>query len=282
MPRRDDDLFDTMSIVPDSDGRTPRPEAQKSAPARASRNSTASSGTGANTNTVIFGTVALLLAGVCGYFHYQNTLQQELNAKLQQRLETLESQLGMTTSTATQTSQSLGQKVVDLDVRIKSADTEIRKLWAINNDKNKKILDGHDSRLGDHDKALSSLQTNISELKKSVALTEKSLGDVTRTANTSEQAVTDATRTISEMRSAVGTLQQRISQGDPLLREASQQAAMAQEQTEQLQSKVDSLSKRVSDHDETLKSVDTFRRSVNNDIGKLKQQSIGAPPLQQP
>ncbi len=282
MPRRDDDLFDTMSIVPDSDGRSPRPEAQKSVPARASRNSTAPSGAGTNSNSVILGAVTLLLASACGYFYYQNALQQELNAKLQQRLETLESQLGMTTSTATQTSQSLGQKVIDLDVRIKSADTEIRKLWTINNEKNKKILDGHDSKLADHEKALSSLQTNINEMKKTTALTEKSLGDIARTANASEQAVTDANKTISEIRSAVGTLQQRISQGDPLLREASQQAAMAQEQTEQLQSKVDSLSKRVTDHDETLKSIDTFRRSVNSDLGKLKQQSIGTPTLQQP
>ncbi|MEZ5435322.1 MAG: hypothetical protein R3E67_01490 [Pseudomonadales bacterium] len=46
---------------------------------------------------------------------------------------------------------------------------------------------------------------------------------------------------------------------------------MALEQNDQLQKKLDALNKRLADQEETLRSVDSFRRSVNSDLNKLKQ-----------
>lgn len=275
MPRRDDDLFDTFSIVPDTDSRAIHPDnPARPTPPRRSSNSTAPSPTGGVIRQILLSIVLIALATACGYFHYQQTRQLELNAKLQKRLESLESQLGLTTAAGTPPAEPLGDRVKDLDERMKSADGEIRKLWGVTNDKNRKALESHDSKIAELDKTLASVQASLTEMKKSVAQTEKTATEANRAAAESNQAVADTARGLTEMRSSVGTLQQRIAQGDPLVREASQQAAMAQEQNEQLQSRMEGLARKVSEHDESIRSIDTFRRSVSNDLGKLKQQSI--------
>ena len=259
MPRRDDDHFDAHSIVPDTDDRAGHIVKPRSTPSPRSNKSDSSAAPSffKQAATVL---MFIALTAVSGLLHYRNTQQQEANAKLQTRLEALESQLGMTVSAASHTSETLGEKVKSLDGRLASANTEIAKLWAVTNDKTRKTLD-------DHEKALSTLQASIADAKKSGM-------DTSKVATEAKQTADSANRTAAELGGSVSTLQQRITQGDPLAREASQQAAMAQEQTERLQAKVDALNKKVSDHDESLRSIDNFRRSVNSDLGKLKQERI--------
>lgn len=258
MPRRDDDHFDAHSIVPDTDdraGHIAKPRATVSPRSNKSGSSAAPAFIKQAATVLMF----IALTAACGLLHYRNTQQQEANAKLQTRLETLESQLGVTVSAASHTSETLGEKVKSLDGRLATANTEIAKLWAVN-DKNRKVLD-------DHEKTLAPLQASVTDVK-------KSLVDTSKAATEAKQTADSASRTAAELGGSVSALQQRVSQGDPLAREASQQATMAQEQTERLQAKVDTLNKKVSDHDESIRSIDNFRRSVNSDLGKLKQERI--------
>lgn len=260
MPTRDDDPFDAHSIVPDTDDRAAHIVKHRAPPSQHSN----SPGSGATPSfakqaATIFMFIAL--TGACGLLHYRNIQQQEANAKLQTRLEALESQLGVTVSAASHTSETLGEKVKSLDGRIAAANTEITKLWSVTNDKTRKSLD-------EHEKTLATLQAAVTDLK-------KSLGDATRVAAEAKQTADSVNRTTAELGSSLGTLQQRVAQGDPLVREASQQATMAQDQIERLQVKLDVLNKKVSDHDDSLRSIDNFRRSVNSDLGKLKQEHIG-------
>lgn len=273
MPRRNDDLMDIPSIVPDTDGRSSARATSSTRPApNRSSNSTAPSASAGLIRQLLVALVLAGLAAACAYFYYMNAQQRLLNQQLQNRLSTLESQLGVSNGAADQPGgETLGSKVKTLDESLKTANEEIRKLWGITNDKNIKSLANHESKLDEHDKNLSALQASVTELKKSVALTEKSAAEATRLANESNSAMATVGQNIAEMRNSVGTMQQRISQGDPVAREASQQAAIAQEQTEELQAKVEGLSKRVADHDESLRGIDTFRRSVNSDLNKLKQ-----------
>ncbi|MBP8030763.1 MAG: hypothetical protein KAY78_06295 [Pseudomonadales bacterium] len=266
MPRRDDDLFDTQSIVPDTDDRAGHIVTPRSAPSPRSSNKPA--GEPSFLKQVVVTAMLLALTAACGLFHYRNTQQQDVNAKLQMRLEALESQLGVTASTATHTSETLGEKVKSLEGRLTTTNSEISKLWGVTNDKTRKTLE-------EHEKSLTALQLNIADIKKSAAQIEKSASDASRTATDSKLSADNAARGISEINGSVAALQQKIAQGDPAAREAVQQATMAQEQTEQLQVKLDALNKKVSDHDESIRSIDSFRRSVNNDLGKLKQELIG-------
>ncbi len=282
MSRRDDDLLDIPSIVPDTEGRSSRETTPRSAPKPSARssNSTAPSNGLVRQMLLIFMFSALSLC--CALLYYQNAQQSVLNDQLQKRLSSLESQLGVNTAVNASNGETLGEKVKQLDDNLKAADDEIRKLWGVTNDKNKKSLESHETRIAEHEKSLTTLQGIVGEMKKSVAQTEKSLSETSRVAAESNKAASDATQAISEMRSAVGALQQRVAQGDPQVREASQQAAMAQEQGEQLQVKLDTLSKRVTEHEESLRSIDSFRRSVNSDLGKLKGQSLQEAPASVP
>lgn len=279
MSRRDDELMDVPSIVPDTEGRNTREPIQR-APAKTPRsdNSTAPSSGIIRQALSILAFMALSI--FCALFYYENAQQKLLNEQLQNRLGLLETQLGVSNGSNTG-SESLTNKVQDLGKDLKAANDDIHKLSTAS-DKNKKLLDSHESKIAEHDKNIDTLQSTATELKKSVAQTEKTAGDANRSATESNQAATDATKAIAEIRSAVGTLQQRISQGDPQVREASQQAAMAQEQSEQLQTKVDALAKHVTDHDESLRSIDYFRRSVSSDLSKLKGQSLEQVPGQPP
>jgi chromosome segregation ATPase len=269
MSNRNDELLDTPSIVPDTEGRNTH-RSNKKAPR--SGNSTApSSGL---LRQAVSALMFVALSVFCALFYYENAQQKVLNDQLQIRLSTLESQLGVSMAANGQPVESLSTKVQDIDKDLKNTNDEIRKLWAITNDKHKKVLESHELKLAEQGKAVDSLQNTVTEMKKSVAQTEKGVAEASRLATESKQSAADASQAISEMRNAVGTLQQRVTQGDPQVREATQQAAMAQEQSEQLQIKLDGLSKRVSDHDESIRSIDSFRRSVSGDLGKLKQQSI--------
>lgn len=278
MPKRNDELFDIPPIVPDSEGRNiresvPRPSTQVP---RSSNSTEPSSGL---VRQAITASTIIALFAACAFFYYENAKQKVLNEQLQNRLAVLEAQLGVSGSSA-DASESLTNKVTDLTKDLKNADDEIRKLWSITNDKNRKLLDSHEARIAEQTKIIDALQNATSELKKTSAQTEKAVGDANRQAAESNQTATEIAKAVAEMRTSVGALQQRMAQGDPQVREALQQATMAQEQSEQLQTRIDTLAKKVSDHDESLRSIDNFRRNISNDVNKLKQPSIGSEPMQ--
>lgn len=266
MPRRDDDLFDAHSIVPDTDERVTH--MSHSRPAASKGGNIPASAPSNFARLALLSTTLLGLTAACGFFHYQLTQQQTLNSQLQIRLDTLESQLGLTSSAASQTSETLGEKVKTLEGKLAANNTEIGKLSGAN-DKNRKSLE-------EQEKILASLQTSITDTKKSVIDITKRTGDAIQNLDANSKSLVDA-------QSSINTLQQRVTQGETLAREASQQAAMAQEQSEQTQVKLNALEKRLADHDESLRSIDSFRRSVNTDLGKLKQEraaSAGVTPPQ--
>jgi chromosome segregation ATPase len=220
---------------------------------------------------IISAIIGLVFA--CAFFYYENARQKVLNEQLQNRLGIIETQLGVSNN-AGNTSESIANKVEDINKDLKNTNDEIRKLWNITNDKNKKMLDIHEAKIVEQGKSIDSLQGTTTELKKISAQTEKSTGEASRLAAESNQTANEAAKALADMRSSVGTIQQRLAQGDPQVREALQQATMAQEQSEQLQTKIDALTKRTSEHEDSLRSIDSFRRSVSNDVSKLKQLSF--------
>jgi chromosome segregation ATPase len=145
----------------------------------------------------------------------------------------------------------------------------------VTNDKNKKQLESQSGQLAELQKNLGSMKNTVTELKKSMAVTEKSSGDANRSVAEIKTTIAQIGQNLSDMRTGIVNLQQRISQGDPVAREASQQAALVQEQAERLQSRLDSLEVQLGRHEDSLKGIDTFRRSVNSDLNKLKGTSGG-------
>ena len=256
MSRREDDIFDNATIIPDTEDRLTRATPPKPAtPARRTeKKNTPATSHGKSVLALLAFAVMLIIAG---FLHYRITQQIDANNKLQARTEALESQLGISISDSKKSGDTMEDKIKKLDARLSAVSDDIAKLNSAINDKTKKTLDAHD-------KSLASLQTNISDIKKSVAQIEKLGSD-------GKQSAERANAAFTEVNNALSTLQQRVAQGDPAARDAGRQATMALEQNDQLQKKLDALNKRTADQEETLRSIDSFRRSVNSDLNKLKQ-----------
>lgn len=276
MSRRPDDLSDIPSIVPDTDGRSPSRAKPAPRPTLGrSSNSTAPSPTSGFLRQAIQILVIAVLVAATVHFYLEGAKQATLNEQLTNRLVTVESQLGVANAASDQpvAGETLGSKVKSLEISVSSAQDEIRKLWGIANDKNRKQLETHENRLAELQKKLDSIQTSLTDARKQLSDQEKNIADAGKIAKDAQAANTGIIQSLSDMRTSVGNLQQRVAQGDPAAREASQQAALAQEQSEQLQSKIDALTRTVAEHEDTLRSIDTFRRSVNSDLNKLKGNS---------
>ena len=256
MSRREDDIFDNTAIIPDTEDRLTRATPPKPATPtrRAEKKNTPATSHGKSALVLLAFAVMLIIAG---FLHYRITQQIDANNKLQARTEALESQLGISISDSKKSGDTMEDKIKKLDARLTTAHNDITQLTATLNDKTKKTLDAHD-------KSITNLQSNVSDIKKSVAQNEKLGSD-------SKQSAERANTAITELNNTLSTLQQRVAQGDPAARDAGRQATMALEQNDQLQKKLEALNKRLADQEETLRSVDSFRRSVNSDLNKLKQ-----------
>lgn len=267
MSRREDDIFDSTAIIPDTEDRLARAASPK--PAATARNAekkpsatrSNTSGRGQSILTLLAFAVLLVIAG---FLHYRITQQMDANHQLQVRLEALESQLGITITDSKQAGDTMDDKIKKLDARLSAANTDITKLSAALNDKTKKTLDAQE-------KSIANLQATIADLKKSLAQNDKQNNDTAKLASDGKQTAERANTAATELSNAVTALQQRVAQGDPAARDAGRQATMALEQNDQLQKKLDAINKRVADQEETLRSIDSFRRSVNSDLNKLKQ-----------
>lgn len=259
MPNHDDDFLDSSSIVPNREDRVTQPSLAKMNPPKmnpakmekkVATNTTATS----SINQWLF-TVLVLVITLCvaGYQHYRLAQQQDLNTRLQNRITTLEAQLGISATNDGQKSQTIEEKVKALDLRINATNNDLTKQQASN------------------EKALNALQVSTAELKKLSAQNDKQNDEAKKIATDGKTIAERANNSIADINTGLSALQQRLAQGDPVARDASRQATMALEQNDQLQKKLDTLSKRVSDQEETLRSIDSFRRSVNSDLNKLKQ-----------
>ncbi|MEZ5540275.1 MAG: hypothetical protein R3E63_10100 [Pseudomonadales bacterium] len=234
MPRNEDDIFDSHAIIPDTEDRLARNSSAKPAAAmRTAEKKKITANTAPNSRFTHF--LLLIILGVMllisGFLHYRITQQTDASNKLQTRLETLESQLGISITDNKKTGDTMGDKINKLDARLNSANKEINQLTATLNDKTKKALDTQE-------KSLNTLQANLAELKKSLAQTDKQNGEVAKLASDSKQTADRATASLTALNSAVTALQQRVAQGDPAARDAGRQATMALEQNDQLQKKL--------------------------------------------
>lgn len=267
MSRRENDIFDNTAIIPDTEDRLARAAAPKpTATTRSAekKTSTARSNTGGRGQSILTLLAFAVLLVIAGFLHYRITQQIDTNNKLQTRLEALESQLGVTITDNKKIGDTMDDKIKKLEARSTSNSESLSKLTATINDKLKKSVD-------EHEKSINTLQTNIADIKKTITQNDKQNNDTAKLASDGKQAAERANTAVTELGNSVTALQQRVTQGDPAARDAGRQATMALEQNDQLQKKLDAINKRVADQEETLRSIDSFRRSVNSDLNKLKQ-----------
>lgn len=197
--------------------------------------------------------------GGLGYFFVE---QIDKLSQLQGRFDELEAKIVSTDESLNQSGTTLSVKLAALGDNLKEQDqtldkhwSEIKKLWGVSNDRNRKKIQAQEKTLVDQGKTVKGLQTSMSARKKDIAsLTTK----VDKASQSMETVVNASLAAKLEMNDLVEQSQQTNDQLNRL-----------EKSIEQLKQ---NLNSRVADNEEAINAIDAYRLQVNRDIQLLKQQ----------
>lgn len=261
MPRRDDELLDIPTIVPDDDTR-PRQQVAREARPQTTHSEHLS------TVNIALPILFLALAGGSAYFHYELTKLRVENQQWSARVNNLESQLGLTHSEQQASRQSLDQQVNKLDKAAQTSAEEIKKLQRLVNDQQAKAISALETQTKTLDKNSAQHQQQLATLDQRLS----KLDDVQRNQLQPLQKQTEALQAaITRLQAAVGDIQGQQHRNSSQAAEAAMSSAQVLESVEPLQKKLSELNRQLAAQQESLNSLESFRRSANSDLNRLKQ-----------
>lgn len=196
------------------------------------------------------GPLALLLAlaasAFAGFVYWQLQQTQQalqratttLNAA-EARVTDLEKRLMLSDDEST-------QSMTVLQATIKENSSEIRKLWGVTNDRNRKA---------------------IAQLEEKTGALEKSLGGIDAKIKSALSEVVGEVKVVSEL---VDAQQAIINSTDQAYKTQAQTLTALTKKLEQLDQLSAELRKKVQTNEEAIKAIDAFRLQVNRELIKLK------------
>ena len=262
MTDRDFKAFDP--IVPESDERIGRGESTGNQPSSGRRKRVSNSPPRAAGSVGILWKILILVLlvalGGLGYLFMQEAARL---ATLQGRFDDLETKIVSTDESLNQSGAMLGIKLKNHDEELDKHWSEIKKLWGVSNDRNKKNIDAQG-------KSIKSLQASMAARKKETSTLAGKLDSLTnKLAKTTKSVETVASSSLAaklEVNDMVSRSQDLVDQFNRL-----EQSLKASQQD---------LKTRIASTEEAIDAIDAYRRQVNRDIQQLKQQ-LGAPPITQ-
>ncbi len=246
-----------MSENPDTPSISAAPEDVRRRTPAASRRRGGGGGAGGSGRMVGFTLVlAVLAAGlaVAGWFianqHRLLTDEQERLADANTRIEALEERLQMT-------DQVMSETAGETDEQINFWESEIRKLWAVSNDRNKKWIQDNQKLLRSHRTTIQALESTDKSLKSTVARHENALGR--------QEEVADQLASIE--------LQlQRVLRGQRDLVDKVNAAAQT----------VAGVNSSVEEHEQAIAAIDSYRRQFNTRLVDIEQRLDALRPAPSP
>lgn len=192
--------------------------------------------------------IALLLAlvgtGVGAFGVWQLQESQAALASANDRIVELEARLNLTSTES-------GQSVSQIHEKLEWADSEIRKLWGVSYDTNRK--------------AIRTNADNIAQLDK---IAKAAAAD----AKKANELATAQRSALETLRGQSGEQQLRLSRASEEIDLLTQQLKDTTAKLNTLNGQVSNLPARVASTEEAIKAIDAFRRTANNDIQQLKQR----------
>ena len=190
--------------------------------------------------------LAVLSAGlaVAGWFianqHRLLTAEQERLAQADTRIQALEERLRMTDQVMSETDAETGEQ-------IDFWESEIRKLWAVSNDRNKKWIQDNQKLLNSHKSTIRALESTDKSLKSSVARHEKALGRQDE---------------VADQLASIELQLQRVLRGQRDLVDKVNAAAQT----------VASVNSSVEEHEQAIAAIDSYRRQFNTRLVDIEQR----------
>ncbi len=243
-----------------------------------------------------FGTVMLTLlslaaCGVAGFSYWQLLQAQTSLTDQQSRIVELEKRLSVAGDESAQSLTEVSSQLQSLAGDMKTANEEIRKLWGVSHDTNRKAIAKNSSAIEELGKAdekaakeLAALLQNdkannaqIEELKKSLAASEvkvnelqKSLAQTPALLAEQAEALRSLEGSVKELNLASNTLKEKLNAQSAELKQfkASTDNAPKVDNSAEL----GKLTEQVNDLKEAIRAIDVFRQGVNREIILIKER----------
>jgi len=202
-------------------------------------------------------TLLLALAGIGlgGFLYWQLTLSQQQLVQSEQRIAVLEKRLELSDD---ESSQSL----TAIRAKLKWADSEIRKLWGVSYDTNRK--------------AIESMQKELAGLQKTLISTIASTRNIQTLAKTHKTQIESIKKRNTERDQRVEKSLATIEIQQQQLKSLSDTTNSVVNLTDKLELKLNKLQldllARVKSNEEALAAIDAYRRNINRDILQLQRQ----------
>jgi hypothetical protein len=213
----------------------------------------------------VTGLAVVVLLAVAGIVWLYQGLQQSTQqlAAAAVRIEQLEARLISTDTTLTQSEVLLADKLVSIDQLIDTNKTEIRKLWGLAGDVQRKALDQAKTTNEQQNITLKKLQEQQVVTEQQMADQQAALNRLLATTQNAEASAREAVQRMEISQEKVGVLESDV------------------KALKQVQSKQElEYSKRIAAMEDTAKSTDVFRRNTQEELRKLREELIRQSTLQ--
>lgn len=183
--------------------------------------------------------LALTALGLAGFVYWQFTLTQQSLALAEKRIVDLEGQLALT---GDESSASMAA----MQAKLKWADSEIRKLWGVSYDTNRKKITANEDSISALTKKANSMQSKVDKAVKSTSVEVKAVSDLVAAQSSS----------LTSVEKQQGNLQTQM------------QALI--DRLNLMESELKQSDSRIKTNEQAIEAIDAFRRSVNKDLLQLK------------
>jgi flagellin-like hook-associated protein FlgL len=199
--------------------------------------------------------IALLLAiaalGGSGFLAWQlNEAQVSLGAA-SDRIRDLEQRLDLTSDESSET-------VSEFRDKLQWADTEIRKLWGVSYDTNRK--------------AIAANKEQVERVSRDLAVVRKDAADAKSQSAALQQQVAASKAAVDKALAEINTKLNGVEDQRSRLQAMSERLSRAESQLQDMRT----LNSRVQSNEEAIAAIDAYRRTVNRDLLQIKQH-LGMP-----
>lgn len=186
--------------------------------------------------------VALLACGGAGYLYWLHQQMQQTLTRANTEIETSQTRIAELERRLTLTGDEASQSLTTVSVQVKENTAEIRKLWGVAHDTNRKAIAELNTQYVSLNKTLQAQQSATQQALADVSSELKVLADLTEA---QQSVVARADQWQTQQKQALEALAQKVQQ-------------------------LDALSRRIADNEEAIQAIDAFRLQVNRELLKLR------------
>lgn len=246
------DIVEPLFAEPDE-----RPGYRQAPPPRR-ENGQATGATGGGFWKALTLSLSLLIVGLAWFTWHQSLAQREMAT----RFAELQSRLELTGESLNESGATLASQLQAQDTALEKAQSEIKKLWGIVNDRNRPAIE-------QQGKTLANVQAELRQLNQTLV---RSSGD----AKAAQDAVAAMKSQLVTLAAGVDAVKRESLSGNAGLDELRGQVQASRNSVSKLEQQMrgvrDSVAKSTADNREALATIETFRRETNLQLRAMREQ----------